>query len=216
METNDFYLQQIKPITTLDLFMLSFLKTYFKNHPEFPYTEDSDTKISIISSFDSNVSTDMTPRLVLQSSSFSMMNPGLLNQESGNKLLKDLTQNSSIINKVGVVYWLKVITRTIGQARSLAEELLVLYSSYTERIKRLYDIKLEKVWDVESETPEIDGNVIIGASNRIKIIASYIYTSNVKVLPIYPILKSVEFERELELELEKNNRLELNKLKFNK
>jgi len=216
METNDFYLQQIKPITTLDLFMLSFLKTYFKNHPEFPYTEDSNTKIAIISSFDSNVSTDMTPRIVLQSSSFSMMNPNLINQESGNKLLKDLTQNSSVINKVGIVYWIRIITRTIGQARSLAEELLVLYSSYTERIKRLYDIKLEKIWDVEVEQPEIDGNVIVGASNRIKIIASYIYTSNVKVLPIYPILNNVEFERELELELEKNNRLEINKLKFNK
>ena len=212
----DFSLKDVRPITNLDLFMLSFLRTYFKNHPQYPYTEDGTTKISIISSFDSTTSTDMTPRIILQSSSFSLMNPGLLNNETGNRLLRDITQNSSIINKVGVVYWLRIIARTIGQARALAEELLVLYSAYTERIKRLYDIKIEKVFDVEVEQPEIDGNVIKSASNRLKIIASYIYTANVKVLPIYPILKEVDFYRELELELEKNNRLELNKLNFNK
>ena len=98
----DFSLKDVRPITNLDLFMLSFLRTYFKNHPQYPYTEDGTTKISIISSFDSTTSTDMTPRIILQSSSFSLMNPGLLNNETGNRLLRDIAPNSSSANKVWV------------------------------------------------------------------------------------------------------------------
>ncbi len=214
--TSSEYLEQIKPISNLDSFILSFLKTYFKFHPEFPYTDDGETKISIISSFDLEAgNSDVTPKIVLQSGPFNLMNPGFMNNERGGGLLKDLTQSSSIINRVGCVYFLKIITRTMGQARSLTEELMVVFSTYVERLKRMYNINLEKVFDAEPETPEFDGNIIKSASTRLKLVCSYIYTTNVKVTPIYPKLKDVDFYKELDTALAKNNEIELNKLKFN-
>jgi hypothetical protein len=201
----------VKPFSKLDEFLLIYLKSYYKNHPEFPWSE-TDTKISISSPF-SLISEDMTflPKILVFNGVYSMTNYGFITNDQSNRPLAEYTQTRDQLYRIGTVYFLYVFAKTPKQAKSIAEELTVMFAMYTDRIKEKFGITIQKTFDLSPETPQVEGIDFKNSSERLTLICSYNYNLSTNVLPIYPKLADIDLIEDVDKEF-KN--VDNSKIKF--
>lgn len=205
-----------KPFSKLDEFLFIFLKSYFENHPEFPWSE-KDPKIIIKAPFTlDSEDNEVYPKIIIESGPFSMTNYGFLTEFQGdgmNKTLADFTQERSKKYNIGCVYFLNIMTRNPRQARSIAQELAVMFSMYIDRINEHFNIIIQKNFDLSPEVSEFEGRNFSVSKVRMNLVTSYTYTLSTKFLPIYPKLADIDLLTEVGKKL---NDLDISKLKFTK
>lgn len=201
---NPKFTADFKPFTKLDEFFIIYLKSYFENHPEFPYTDDINSKISIQPAYSFESSEEaLLPKLILQPGPYSLTNFNLLSDDIGGKTLAEFTQKRNYAYRAGAVYFLNILSKTQLQTRRLAEEIVVMIATYTDRIKEKFNITIEKVFDLQPEEPKIEGSLNIDFFTiRLKLVCSYIYYINTLYKPIYPKLADIDLVHEIDKKLE--------------
>lgn len=212
----ELHARDLTPFDHLDEFLTLFLQNYFKYHPDFTWSEKN-TKIIISTPFSTeSQDDDLKPRILVERISFSLTNPNLINNKAINGLdLKNYFQDNQKLYKAAAVYNIKIMGKTITEANRLAQELMVIFLMYTERIKEMLSIEIQQHIDSTPGNIDISGTNIDSSTNILTLLCSYLYKAKAKIVPIYPNLKGIDLVSETTTILKTQNKLELDKLRFN-
>ena len=86
---------------------------------------------------------------------------------------------------------------------------------YTERLAEYYNVHIEQHIEVSPENIKASGTDIEEAISNLTVLASYKYMVSTNIVPRYEKLKGIDIVSETDRFVEKNNKLQYQKLKFN-
>lgn len=210
--------ENFAPLTHMDGVLLSFLRAYFQYHPEYSWDEDdAKTKIKISDAFvEVGNESDFTPRIIIRRGNFSLTNPLVVgNYSQSGKSLMSWTQERERNYVAGAVYQISIITKLPLESLNLAEEISSTILMYTERLAEYYNVHIEQHIEVSPENIKTSGTDIEEAISNLTVLASYKYMVSTNIVPRYEKLKGIDIVSETDRFVEKNNKLQYQKLKFN-
>lgn len=210
--------KKFAPFTHLDNVLISFLREYFRYHPNYSWSEKAEErKIDILEAFSvEDNQSDTFPRLILRRGNFVLdKSPAYTTYAQTRGTLMEFTQEKDKNFAAGSVYTLTIVAKEILTARFLAEEILTTIAMYSDKINETFQVHLQPHYEVTSEQLNATGLKKDYSSIMLTFAADYAYKIETSIYPRYDTLKGIDVMAATDKIVEKNNKLKIEELKFN-
>lgn len=209
--------QFLAPFLHLDNVIIEFIRKYFMYHPEYEWNDDdTKTKIKIVKNFNKlGNDSSFFPRIVVRRGGATLSNPTATSNYGGRGTIAEFSQQRRKIYKAGAPYFLQIYTKAPGEAQNLAEELMIQFLLYKDRIIEKFNVSIEEHIETTPEEITTDQTPDYTSSKiTITLLASFTYEVDFNIEPRYGKLQGVDMIADLDKVVDRRNEIEFETLTF--